>query len=220
MKYEFIYEPIPLIIIRDVFTKKENSEILTEAIKNKNTFKNAIIGNSIKDVNNICRSFRSNVSSFYDNIYQEDRTKSKLLKRLDKLFKSDDRFREIVGSSQYPISLFSNTTFHETQVSRYGDGGQYYKYHIDAFNDTRRQVTVIYYFNEEPKKYKGGEILFTRSPIYNGISMDINEKPIKITPENNMMVIFGSHTPHTVLPTTSPKAFNKGRFSVNCWIGI
>ncbi len=47
----------------------------------------------------------------------------------------------------------------------------------------------------------------------------IKAKKITIKPENNMAVIFGGKTPHFVHPTKSPKTFNKGRFSVNCWIG-
>ena len=35
-----------------------------------------------------------------------------------------------------------------------------------------------------------------------------------------MMVIFGSKIAHTVLPTTSPKTFDSGRFSVNIWVGV
>ena len=217
MRYEFIYEPISLIIIRDVFTKKENKDILEEAIKNKKKFAPAIIGDN--ETKKTDKSFRNNVASFYDNLYHGDRTKSKLLTCIDALFSNDERFRDILRTSQYPINLFATTNYHETQVSRYGDGGQHYKYHIDAFSNDERQVTAVYYFHEEPKTYKGGELLFTRSPIYNGKSMDVNEKPIKVTPENNMMVIFGSRIPHMVLPTTSPKAFGKGRFSVNCWIG-
>jgi|TARA_R110002126_G_scaffold199249_1_gene346977 Rps23 Pro-64 3,4-dihydroxylase Tpa1-like proline 4-hydroxylase len=213
MKFEFIYEPVHVIIIRDIFTKKENKEILAEAVKNKKNFSDSFISaGNVKD-------FRNNKSAFYDNIYDECREKSKLLKRLDKLFSIDGRFRDMMVSSQYPMHLFGTTNYHETQVSRYGDGGQFYKYHIDSFNNNTRQLTAVYYFNEEPKAYKGGEIVFTRSPLYKGKVMDDNETPLTITPENNMMVIFGSHTPHTVLPTTSPKAFGKGRFSVNCWLG-
>ena len=212
MRFEFIYEPVTLIIIRDLFTKKENKEILAEAIKNKNKFKHAVIGSGKKP------AFRSNKTAYYDDIYTNDRTKSNLLTKLDELF-ADIKFQEMLASAQYPIYLFSQSNYHESQVSRYGDGGQHYKYHIDAFNDNQRQVTVVYYFHEEPKRYKGGEIQFTQSPIYKGEPIDKNVEPITIVPENNMMVIFGSHIPHMVLPTTSPKTFSKGRFSVNCWVG-
>lgn len=212
MRFEFIYEPVPLIIIRDIFTKKENKEILEEAVKNKKIFEHAIIGSGKKP------DFRSNKVAYYDTIYQKNRMKSKLLTRLDKLFSSTD-FSEVLASSPHPLNKFSLSNYHETQVSRYGDAGQHYMYHIDAFNDIRRELTLVYYFHEEPKKYKGGEILFTKSPIYKGKVMDPNEEPIKIVPENNMAVIFGARVAHCVLPTTSPKTFSKGRFSVNCWIG-
>jgi SM-20-related protein len=212
MKFEFIYEPVPIIVIRNIFTKKENNDILEEAVKNKKTFKQGVIGNDK------ISSFRTNKVSYYDKIYDSDRSKSKLLTVIDEIFKTPE-FSEIISSSPYPINLYSQTNYHETQVSRYGDDGQLYKYHLDAFNNNERQITFVYYFNEEPKKYKGGEIQFTNSPIHNGKKADKNTESITIEPENNMAVVFGSNTAHMVLPTKSPKTFNKGRFSVNCWIG-
>ena len=211
MEFEFIYDPVELIIIRDIFTKKENSEILAEAIKNKKTFKTGKIGGAGEK-----KSFRSNTSSYYDELYAMDRTKSKLLEIISKVF-SNRKFEEILSSFTYPVNLFNDTNFHEIQVSRYGDKGQLYKYHTDS--DGTRIISLVYYFNKEPKKYKGGEIQFTRSPIYDGMTFNKNETPITITPENNMAVIFGSRVSHRVLATTSPKTFDSGRFSVNCWLG-
>ncbi len=213
MKFEFIYDPVPLIIIRDIFTKKENAEILAEVIKNKENFKPAIAIGKIEE-------FRNNIISDYDMIYSQDRTKSILLTLIDKNF-NNKKFIEIINSFVYPINLLGQTNTHESQVSRYGDQGQEYKYHIDSFaENNNRMITLVYYFNKEPKKYKGGEIQFTRSPIHDGKVMDKNETPITITPENNMMVVFNSKVAHTVLPTTSPKTFDKGRFSVNIWVGV
>jgi|LWDU01.1.fsa_nt_gi Rps23 Pro-64 3,4-dihydroxylase Tpa1-like proline 4-hydroxylase len=213
MKFEFIYDPVPLIIIRDIFTKKENAEILAEVIKNKENFKPAIAIGKIEE-------FRNNIISDYDMIYSQDRTKSILLTLIDKNF-NNKKFIEIINSFVYPINLLGQTNTHESQVSRYGDQGQEYKYHIDSFaENNNRMITLVYYFHKEPKKYKGGEIQFTRSPIHDGKVMDKNETPITITPENNMMVVFNSKVAHTVLPTTSPKTFDKGRFSVNIWVGV
>ena len=75
MKFEFIYEPVPIIIIRDIFTKKENNEILSEAINNKNKFKHAVISIGEKP------DFRSNKAAYYDEIYINDRSRSKLLNK-------------------------------------------------------------------------------------------------------------------------------------------
>lgn len=211
MQFEFIYEPVPLIIIRDIFTKKENKEILAEAIKNKSSFKSATTKNGEEDI-------RNNLSSYYDELYANDRTKSKLLSVVGDIF-SNSELSQIFTSFSSPINLFLQTNSHETQVSRYGDKGQDYKYHVDSYGNFARMMTFVYYFNVTPKKYKGGEIQFTRSPIYDGKPVDKNEELTTITPENNMMVVFGSNVAHTVLPTTSPKTFDKGRFSANIWVG-
>ena len=213
MEFEFIYDPVPLIIIRDIFTKKENSEIFAEAIKNKKNFKLGIAMNRTE-------KFRNNTVSEYDTIYSKDRTKSKLLTMIDKNFKNR-KFTDILNSFVFPVNLLGQTNFHESQVSRYGDQGQKYKYHTDAFSDNnKRMITLVYYFNKEPKKYTGGEIQFTKSPIHDGKICDKNQTPITITPENNMMVVFSSKVAHTVLPTISPKTFDKGRFSANIWVGV
>tara|TARA_R110000824_G_C14995928_1_gene655697 strand:- start:41 stop:697 length:657 start_codon:yes stop_codon:yes gene_type:complete len=215
MEFEFIYNPVKLIIIRNIFTSKENEEILSEAVNNENTFETRSTkkGNS----SSIDKKFRSNTSSYYDILYNNSRSNSKLLTKLDELF-SDQKFINVLSSSTYPINLFGDSNYHESQVSRYGDEDQEYKYHND-YDGLYRNMTFVYYFNKEPKEYEGGEIQFTRSPIHEGIAIDKNEIPITITPENNMAVVFGSKVSHTVLPTTSPKTFDSGRFSVNCWIG-
>tara|TARA_R110000824_G_scaffold320341_1_gene507317 strand:+ start:53 stop:694 length:642 start_codon:yes stop_codon:yes gene_type:complete len=211
MEFEFVYEPVPLIIIRDVFTEKENTEILAEAIRNRSSFKPATTFSGKGGI-------RSNLSSYYDDLYSNDRTKSKLLEAIGGCF-GNTEISEILSSFTYPINMFPHTNTHETQVSRYGDQGQDYKYHIDSDGNDGRLVTLVYYFNSTPKKYKGGEIQFTRSPIHDGKPVDKNEELITITPENNMMVVFGSKVAHTVLSTTSPKTFDKGRFSANVWLG-
>ena len=114
MEFEFIYEPVPLIIIRNIFSSKENEEILSEAINNKKEFKPATTydGNT--------KNFRNNVSSYYDTVYSGNRSSSKLLTRLEELF-TDQKFINILNSSTYPINLFSDSNYHESQVSRYGD---------------------------------------------------------------------------------------------------
>jgi Rps23 Pro-64 3,4-dihydroxylase Tpa1-like proline 4-hydroxylase len=213
MNIEVIYEPVPIIIVRNIFSKKENKAILKEVLGNEKKFKDSVTGAGKLP------EFRNNKVAYYDAIYQEDRSKSSLLSALDKIFINEE-FMELLNSSPFPISKFSNSNYHETQVSRYGDDGQFYRYHIDAFNNNRRQVSMVYYMNELPKTYTNGEIIFTKSPIVSGIAIDESQKELIIEPENNMAVIFGSHVAHKVNPTISPEEFSKGRFSANCWIGL
>tara|TARA_R110002167_G_scaffold365417_1_gene589963 strand:- start:506 stop:1156 length:651 start_codon:yes stop_codon:yes gene_type:complete len=215
MKFSFKYEPIPVIIIRDLFSSEVNKKILAESLSNEEEFSHGVTGGKEKT-----SEFRTNLVAFYDNMYETDRKKSILLESIDGLFSNNDEFKEVMASAPYPINEFAHTNYHETQVSRYGDKGQEYKFHIDAFNSNTRRVTMVYYFNEEPKPYTGGTLSVTRSPIYGGNPIDETQQVIDIEPENNMAIIFGSHVPHRVSPTTSPSDFNKGRFSVNCWIGF
>jgi|TARA_R110000823_G_scaffold194593_3_gene325932 Rps23 Pro-64 3,4-dihydroxylase Tpa1-like proline 4-hydroxylase len=214
MKFEIIHDPVEVIIIRDVFSKEVNKSILEESIKNESSFKEAMTIDK-----NVSQKYRNNTTSMYDIMYAGNRNESILLKSIDEMFKLDSSFNELLLSSKYPVSEFGSSNFHETQVSRYGDDGQSYKYHIDRFTNTSRQTTMVYYFNEEPKKYKGGKLVLTDSPIIKGETVDINAKTLSIDPENNMAVIFPSGIPHMVEPTTSSNVFSEGRLSVNIWIG-
>ena len=209
------YDPVYYIVIRNVFPKEINKKILDEAISNKKNFNPSSVGGK---ENNIIKKTRSNISSFYDEVYASDRTKSILLKTMDNFF-SHSSIGAILSSSRIPLNEFSGTNVHETQVSRYGNDKQKYDWHCDS-SDKKRIITMVYYMNKEPKKYTGGEIQLSRSPcMFGKLVDDKKDNTITITPENNMMVIFAGNDSHRVLQTTSPKKFEGGRFSVNCWIG-
>ena len=62
MKFEFLWDPF-IIIIRDVFTEKENKEILAEAVSNKKKFEESVIGAG-KD-----KKFRNNIVAYYTMLY-------------------------------------------------------------------------------------------------------------------------------------------------------
>jgi len=213
MRYTIEYTPFFHIVIRNTFSKKVNRDILREAVKNKKHYKDATIGSNIK-------GFRTNKVLYMDELYVKDRSKSILIKSFEKLFQKDDRFRETLASSPYPICEFLLTNTHETQVSRYGDKEQKYDFHIDRFADTSRLISIIYYFNLEPQCWEGGLLEITNSPIHNGKEVDEYVSNRCISPENNMCIIFGGNNAHRVLPTNSPKDFSQGRFSMNCWVGI
>ena len=211
MKVEIFYSPIFHIVIRDMFSTKENKEILKEALSLEDKFLDSYL-----ESGKIDKKFRSNRTAMYDTVYAGRRKESVLLRSIDKIFQNQ-QIHEIMGSSEYPFTEISNTNTHETQVSRYGDD-QFYKWHVVAIGGTSRMLTFVYYFNETPKKFSGGELEISNTPIYHGeLVQDGEVKKIEI--ENNMMIIFDSHKAHRVLPTKSPKTFKQGRFSVNCWVG-
>ena len=79
-------------------------------------------------------------------------------------------------------------------------------------------ITVVYYAGL--KKYEGGELFFSNSPIIDGKLIEKKPEILAISPEPNTMYIFASNTTHAVAQTQSPEEFKLGRFSVNCWVGI
>lgn len=211
-----------VLIIKDVFDKKTNKAILNEMIKNSPNYEEGRTGTD-ESANKIKRS---NLSCFYDIVYANKRKKSVLLKELDLLFSDGDFTSIMLSTNKYPFVLFPTTNLHETQVSRYGNSNNFFGYHIDSFGYRTRLITVVYYAHNEPKKYKGGEIVFSNDLLTNKQELvtnknntDLNNQLV-IEPENNMLVVFSSFKPHCVLKTTSPKTFKDGRFSANIWIGI
>lgn len=207
------YDPVYSIVIKNVFSKEINKKIFDEAIANKKNFSIAHIGN-----NKINKKSRNNLTAFYDLIYSNNRNGSILLKTIEDFFQNS-YLSALLSSSQIPLNEFNETNVHETQVSRYGDNNQKYEWHCDSGNK-KRIITIVYYFHKEPKKYQGGEIELSRSPnVFGKIIDDNKDNFITIPPENNMMVIFAGNVSHRVKTTESPKKFDLGRFSVNCWIG-
>jgi len=217
LKIQYFSSPIPHIIIENCFSKKINKKIIKESIKLKTKFVDASIGH-----NTIDKTMRSNKVCYYHDVYPNEpkiRKSSPLLSSLNSLFANGD-FRHLLSSSPSPLSEFVMTNRDEIQVSRYGDNSQKYDWHIDRFENMERHITMVYYFNKEPKKYKGGELLLSSSPLYKHQLVGTNPKIKEITPENNMLVVFPSNVAHCVKSTTSPNPFEDGRFSANIWLGF
>jgi predicted 2-oxoglutarate/Fe(II)-dependent dioxygenase YbiX len=66
---------------------------------------------------------------------------------------------------------------------------------------------MLIWFYKEPKKFEGGELLFT-------------EKEIKIDLKHNRMILFPSHFLHEVKPIKMKEEFDKGygRYSITKFI--
>ena len=133
-------EDFNMLIVRNVFDKKTNESILNEAIDAEPLFTDAeITNNSV-----INKGYRSNKVLYPDNIYPNNRHKSITLTSIDKLI-SDSDLSKIIASSPNPIGLISGTNYNETQISRYGDDGQHYKFHKDNFD--KRNQPYLYHLH-------------------------------------------------------------------------
>lgn len=95
--------------------------------------------------------------------------------------------------------------------------GDFYKTHIDtrtgdpgAHGTHVRVLSCVYYLNQRPPAFRGGELLF--HPLGGGESM-------RVAPQHNRLAVFPSFIPHEVLPISSPSTrFADSRFSINCWL--
>jgi SM-20-related protein len=95
----------------------------------------------------------------------------------------------------------------ELQLTASRDG-DYFLPHRDAGRGGKRagrRITFVYYFFKEPRAFVGGELKFSRGPVYR--------------PQNNAIVFFGSSQGHSVERVTIPHdSFEHARFTLNGWI--
>ncbi|MCC5637143.1 2OG-Fe(II) oxygenase [Nostoc sp. CHAB 5844] len=118
-----------------------------------------------------------------------------------------------LGISSFPISQI------ESQLTSHNDGN-YYKIHNDngSPDTATRELTYVYYFNREPKRFSGGELLIYDSKVENNFYVKA-ESFKTIEPRNNSIVFFFSRYMHEVLPVKCPsKAFADSRFTINGWV--
>lgn len=215
-KVKIINKPVYALIFEDFFGEQINKEILDEFISLKDQFKDAVIG----DVCKVDKNIRDNKVCYPDVIFLDKRNTSKLLSNLDKKFKDDVTFRETLATAHYPVNEFLLTNYNETQISRYGGSEQLYEWHVDRYTNPIRTISLVYYIFKKPKRFEGGQLQFTDSPLVSSRMVDKDAEILTIEPKNDMAIVFSSMVAHRVLPTNSPDAFEDGRFSVNCWIGV
>jgi hypothetical protein len=209
-----IYRDPDVIEVLNPVKQSVHDDIFKEVLANKSNFSHATLGSEGK----VNPKIRTNMVFYPDNIYLGDERKgSKILSGITDMIHNDE-IKQVVTSFNYPFTQLGTTNFHETQISRYGDEGQKYDWHIDSLSNKpmSRIITYVYYFGYD--RYEGGEINFSRSPI---IKSELVEKdiPLSLKPKPNSLYIFSSNTAHAVSPTKSSTEFKEGRFSINCWIG-
>lgn len=212
MKIHYSEDPL-YFYVEDVFDDKTADDMFKELLTNKDAFTEATLqGNQIIKEKRSNTVFHIDYSSKFNN-----RGDSVILSNIDKLLSNNSDIRNAVVSSKFPLTQLTDTDTHETQISRYGDEGQQYGWHIDSWDKTR-MITFVYYFKDKGN-WSGGEVELTNSP-YDGESLIAkNPKIFKIKPKPNSLLVFSGYTPHRVSMTISSTNFEDGRFSANIWIG-
>lgn len=165
-----------------------------------------------KRLSNISKNFdRDNDVIYLDHFYKDKRLRSSILSYIQKALTTTEFTSAMKKSTgMLPIVLQVNTS--ESILSRYGKC-DFYGWHNDPMpgNEEKRLVTLVYYLNEEPTRFKGGEIMFY---LKDGSSLKVKAK-------HNRAVLFESRLIHGVSSVELPKDdFNGSRFSINYWLGF
>ena len=107
----------------------------------------------------------------------------------------------------------------EGQVTAHNHGHYYHAHNDNGMPEVaKREITYVYYFYQQPKKFSGGELVLYDGKIDNNYYTQANSFK-KIAPINNTIIFFPSHYWHEVLPVNCPsKTFADSRFTINGWI--
>jgi SM-20-related protein len=107
----------------------------------------------------------------------------------------------------------------EAQITASNDG-DYFRCHTDNGQETSsgREITFVYFFHREPKKFQGGELRIYDSRQEAG-GWKALESYRSIIPQPNEIVFFASSLPHEITTLEcSSRAFADSRFTVNGWL--
>ncbi len=105
----------------------------------------------------------------------------------------------------------------EMQITASNDG-DYFRLHQDSDPKSTREISFVYFFHREPRRFSGGELR-----IYQGRLIDDRVVPADqshtLSPRQDTIVFFPSLNEHEVLPVRVPsRSFGDSRFTLNGWI--
>ena len=216
-------KPSPHIVIDNFLEPRQARQCLEEAIKLEPFYQPATVaGDAVLQPDhceeckrqwNISRNvIRENDVIYMNETYKNKRQHSVILEYLHQAIQTQPFSQIITKQGFFHILNHVNTS--EAILSRYGMC-DFYGWHTDTVKEylTSRVVSLVYYLNEEPERFEGGDLIITGSTIH-------DYKAIK--PKHNKLVIFQSEgTVHGVDTVKLPKGdFAGGRFSINFWLSI
>ena len=191
MKFTIVKEPIPFLLIEDVFSEEELFCIYRELEFLHPKLLPPSMTGTASDSGVI---LKQNKGVILDSIYA-DRKFSDILRINRKLFGSD--IREKLKECCITYGIFKKMNMDGTLISYYEDT-DYYKSH-----DDNAVISICTWFFQEPKNFLGGDFKFS----------DYN---ITIPVKNNQAIIFFSHFRHEVSEIKMIDNFKKcsGRFTM------
>lgn len=175
MKFAIVKEPIPYLVIEDVFDESELQKIYREL---EFIYPKLLNPSETGSARNNGILSKKNKGVFLDDLYNIRKFSDILT--VNRKFFSNEIFYALEQCCP-GYGLFKSSSLDCTLISYYEDS-DYYEPHIDSAS-----ITIVSWFFKNPKNFIGGDFIFS----------DYN---IKIVPKNNSAVIFFSCFKHQVTP--------------------
>lgn len=194
MKIKFLKKPFPHVIVKNFLTQKQYKEVFDEVIQLIPLMEGPeITGAASTSTKGILKKGKG---IFLDDFFIDlKRAESRILVNFTKLF--DEKIMSKLQDADYFFKYYYPITTRDfTLLQMYGDGDHYLP-HADTCLFS--SITLLH---KEPKKYEGGELLFT--------DYDYN-----VNLNSNDTVIFPSRIVHEVLKvTSSSQDITDNRFTI------
>ena len=105
----------------------------------------------------------------------------------------------------------------ELQITASGDG-DYFRMHQDSSPEDTREISFVYFFHREPRRFSGGELRLYETRVIDG-KLTPADHAHTLSPRQDTLLLFPSRNDHEVLPVRVPSGdFDDSRFTVNGWI--
>jgi Rps23 Pro-64 3,4-dihydroxylase Tpa1-like proline 4-hydroxylase len=105
----------------------------------------------------------------------------------------------------------------EVQATASNDG-DYFRLHTDSDSKDTREISFVYFFHGEPRRFSGGELRLYATRFVNGELLPADHSQT-ISPRQDTIVFFPSLNEHELLPVRVPsQKFADSRFTINGWI--
>ena len=107
----------------------------------------------------------------------------------------------------------------EVQITASNDG-DFFRFHSDNGSDrvASRQLTFVYFFHREPRRFEGGELRIHDARLEEGAYVSEGSYQA-VVPRQNQIVFFPCELLHEITPVTCPSGqFADSRFTLNGWL--
>lgn len=199
----------PVLCIDNFLPDDDAQMVLQECIDLKKVYLPARVFDG-PTATRIDKGYRDNEVVYLDQVFRGSPDRSDILRVLKQRIWTEE-CKALWHDGYHIFDIINYSTIQEAVVSRYGDG-DFYKKHRDTRRDhiTYRLVTLVYYVNQVPEEFSGGELVLWH-----------DQESVRVEPKHNRAVVFPSFVFHEVEQTKmAGDEWDQGRFSINYWIGF